>query len=97
MLREACITVLASCCIFTIIPIGSVFINKGPLAPLSLFIPLSFLLIVLCYAVLEVKKLIANGEHHLAKGFILSLIVGIALSLIAVYIIGPYAMPKFRV
>jgi hypothetical protein len=96
MIREACITVLASCCILTIIPLDSVFVNKGPLAPLGLFIPLSFLLIALCYAVLEVKKLIANGERHLARGFVLSLIVGIVLSIIAVYFIGPYAMPKFR-
>jgi hypothetical protein len=96
MIREACITVLASCCLLSIIPLGSVFFNN-PLAPLGLFLPLSFLLIVLSYAAHEAKKLIDNGEYHLAKGFILSLIVGIVISMIAVYFIGPYSVPKLLV
>ena len=90
MIREACITVLASCCIFSVIPLVSVFPNA-----LSLFLPVSFLLVVLSYAGFDVKKLIDNGEYNLAKGFILSLIVAIVLSMIAVYFILPYALPRF--
>jgi hypothetical protein len=90
MIREICIIVLASCCIFSVIPLISVFSNA-----LSLFLPVSFLLIVLFYAGIDVKKQIDNGEHNLAKGFILSLIVAIVVSMIAVYFILPYALPRF--
>jgi hypothetical protein len=62
---------------------------------LSLFLPVSFLLLVISYAGYDVKKLIDNGEHNLAKGFILSLIVALVLSMIAVYFILPYALPRF--
>jgi len=89
MIREACIIVLASCCIFSVIPLAVVFFNAS-----SLFLPLSFLLIVLFYAGYDVKKLIDNGEHNLAKGFILSLIVALVLSMIAVYFILPYTYPR---
>ena len=89
MIREACVIVLASCCIFSVIPVVSVFFNA-----LSLFLPVSFLLIVLSYAGYNVKKLIENGEHNLAKCFILSLIVALVLSMIAVYLILPYTLPK---
>jgi hypothetical protein len=90
MIREACIIVLASCCIFSVIPLVLVFFNA-----LSLFLPVSFLLLVLSYACYDVKKLIGNGEYNLVRVFILSLIVTIVLSMIAVYFILPYALPKF--
>ena len=90
MIREACIIVLASCCIFSVIPLVSVFLN-----PLSLLLPVIFLLIVLSYAGYDAKKMLDNGENNLAKGFILSLIVAVVLSMVAVYFILPYALPKF--
>jgi len=90
MFREACIIVLASCCIFSVIPLASVFFNAY-----SLFLPVSFLLVVLFYAGYDAKKLMDNGEHNLAKGFILSLIIALMLSMIAVYFILPYTLPKF--
>jgi hypothetical protein len=90
MIREACIIVLASCCIFSVIPLASVFFNAY-----SLFLPVSFLLVVLSYAGYDAKKLMDNGEHNLAKGFILSLIIALMLSMIAVYFILPYTLPKF--
>ena len=90
MIREACIIVLASCCIFSVIPLVSVFSNA-----LSLLFPVCFLLVVLSYAAYDAKKLIDNGEHNLAKGLILSLIAAIVLSMIAVYFILPYALPRF--
>ena len=89
MIREACIIVLASCCIFSVIPLASVFFNAY-----SLFLPVSFLLIVLSYAGYDAEKLIDNGEHNLVKGFILSLIVAMVLSMIAVYFILPYTFPR---
>jgi hypothetical protein len=90
MIREACIIVLASCCIFLVIPSVSVFFNS-----LSLLLPVSFLLVVLSYAGYDVKKLIDNGEHNLAKGFILFLIIVLMLSMVAVYFILPYTLPRF--
>jgi hypothetical protein len=89
MIREACIIVLASCCIFSVIPLVAVFFNA-----LSLLFPVSFLVIVLSYAGYDVKKLINNGEHKLAKGFILSLIIALMLSMVAVYFILPYVLPR---
>jgi hypothetical protein len=89
MIREACIIGLASGCIFSVIPLASVFFNAY-----SLFLPVSFLVLVLSYACYDVKKLIDNGEHNLAKGFILSLIIALMLSMIAVYFILPYTYPK---
>ena len=90
MIREICIIVLASCCIFSVIPLVSIFFNA-----LSFFLPASFLLIVLSYAGYDAKRLIDSGEHNLVKGFILSLIVVLALSMVAVYFILPYTLPKF--
>jgi hypothetical protein len=90
MIKEACIIVLASCCIFSVIPLVSVFFNA-----LSLFLPVSFLLLVLSYAVYDAKKLIDNREYNLLKGFILFLVIAIVLSMIAVYFILPYTLPKF--
>ena len=89
MIRETCIVALASCCIFSVVPLVTVFFNA-----LSLLLPVSFLLIVLSYAGYDVKKLIDDGEHNQAKGFILSLIVALVLSMIAVYFILPYTLPK---
>jgi hypothetical protein len=91
MIREACIIVLASCCIFSVIPIVGVFYTNV----LGFFLPAVFLLVVLSYAGYDTKKLIENGKHNLAKGFILSLIVAMVLSMIAVYFILPYALPRF--
>ena len=90
MIREACIIVLASCCIFSVIPLASVFFNA-----LTLILPVSFLLIVLSYAGCDVEKLIAIREYNLLKGFILFLVVALVLSMIAVYFILPYTLPKF--
>ena len=90
MIKEACIIVLASCCIFSVIPLVSVFFNA-----LSLFLPVSFLLLALSYAVYDAKKLIDNREYNLLKGFILFLVIAIVLSMIAVYFILPYTLPKF--
>jgi hypothetical protein len=89
MIREICIIVLAVCCIFSVIPSVSVFSNA-----LSLLFPVCFLLIVLSYAGYDAKKLIDNGEHNLAKGFILFLIIALILSMVAVYFILPYTLPK---
>ena len=89
MIREASIIVLAVCCVFSFIPLFSVFSNAY-----SLFLPVSFLLIVLSYAGYKAKKLIDNGEHKLAKGFILSLIVAMVLSMIVVYFILPFTYPR---
>lgn len=89
MIREICIIVLAVCCVFSFIPLFSVFSNAY-----SLFLPVSFLLIVLSYAGYDAEKLIDNGESNLANSFILFLIVAIVLSMVAVYFILPYTFPK---
>jgi undecaprenyl pyrophosphate phosphatase UppP len=89
MIREASIIVLAVAVVFSFIPLFSVFSNAY-----SLFLPVSFLLIVLSYAGYNAKKLIDNGEHNLAKGFILSLIVAMVLSMIAVHFILPFTYPR---
>lgn len=85
MIRETCIIVLAICCIFSVIPIvGVLQFNAW-----SLFLPVSFLLLVISYAGYDVKKLLDNGEHNLMRVFIVSLIVAIVLSMVAVYFLLP--------
>jgi len=91
MFREFCIIVLASCCIFSVIPLVSVTFYS-----LSLILSVCFLLVVLAYAGYDAKKLIDVGAYNLSKIFIVSLIAAIVLSMIAVYFILPYALPRFE-
>ena len=90
MIREVCIIVLASCCIFSVIPLIWVFPNA-----LSLILPVSFLLVILSYAIYDAKKLVTAGDQKLLRIFIVLLIVAMVLSMIAVYFILPYTLPRF--
>jgi hypothetical protein len=89
MIREVCIIVLASCCIFSVIPLIWVFSNV-----LSFLLPGVFLLVVLSYAGYDAKKLAKDGEQALLWIFIVLLIATLALSMIAVYYILPYTLPR---
>jgi hypothetical protein len=89
MLKEASIVIFASVCIFSIIPLTWIA-HPSPAGPR---LSIALLSAVLFYAVYDIKKLYGNKEYHLAKNFVILIILSITLSLVIVIFTWRYFTP----
>ena len=96
MSKEVAIIVSAIFCVFSAIPLSR--LEFGIIHwPQGTIISFVLLLIVLCFAAYDIKKLIDNKEYRLTKKFVLLLFTSIIVSSLILMAIVPYIRPPFAV